>query len=256
MRRVGPSSAGWHWQALRLASGRLKRALKFSPILIAACALIFLIALVLPAIADSGEIAPPVPSTQPAPKPQPAQKSPPAATSAPATPPPASQPTSRPSLPAEYSVLQTRNIFKHGPSKPGGPGAPGGPEASFVLKGIVEAEAKFTAFIEDKNAKHVTPVGIGSAIALGKTKSINLDAIEYEAAAGGTRRIEVGRNLMGEVVPPTPPTSKPSAAPAPGGPGQPGQPGGPPQPGQPGRNGRPGGPPPGEAQPASAPITK
>jgi len=153
-------------------------------------------------------------------------------------------------------VLQTRNIFKHGPSKPGGPGAPGGPEASFVLKGIVEAEAKFTAFIEDKNARHVTPVGIGGAIALGKIKSINLDAIEYEAAAGGTRRIEVGRNLMGEVVPPTPPTSKP-AAPGPGGPGQPGQPGGgPPQPGQPGRPGRPGGPAPGEAQPASAPVAQ
>jgi translation initiation factor IF-2 len=215
--------------------------------------------------ADSGEIAPAVPSTQPAQKSKPAQNSPPAqnskpmptATSAtPTPPPPASQPTSRPSLPAEFAVLQTRNIFKHGPSKPGGPGAPGGPEASFVLKGIVEAEAKFTAFIEDKNAKHVTPVGIGGKIALGKIKSINLDAIEYEAAAGGTRRIEVGRNLMGEVVPPTPPTSKPSVAPGPGGAGQPGQPGGPPQPGQPGRNARPGGPPPGEAQPASAPTTR
>jgi hypothetical protein len=219
--------------------------------------------------ADSGEFAPPVPSTQSAQKPLPAQNSPPAQNSQPAPtaasatpmPPPTSQPTSRPSLPPEYAVLQTRNVFKHGPSKPGGPGAPGGPEASFVLKGIVEAEAKYTAFIEDKNAKSVTSVGIGGAIALGKIKSINLDAIEYEAAAGGTRRIEVGRNLMGEVVPPTPPTSKPSAAPGPGGPGQPGQPGGPPQPGQPGRGGKGGGPPPpeggsGEAQPAAAPVSK
>jgi hypothetical protein len=255
MKRIRSSSAGWHWQALRLASGRRKNAPRFSQIRKAVVLLVLLTAVVLPARADSGEIAPAVPSTQPVRKTQPVHSSPPKPTSAtPPPPPPASQPTSRPSLPAEFAVLQTRNIFKHGPSKPGGPGAPGGPEASFVLKGIVEAEAKFTAFIEDKNAKHVTPVGIGGAIALGKIKSINLDAIEYEAAAGGTRRIEVGRNLMGEVVPPTPPTSKPSAAPGPGGPGQP--PGGPPQPGQPGRNGRPGGPPPGEAQPASAPMAK
>lgn len=205
-----------------------------------ACLIVLAAAAVQLARADSGEIAPPVPSTQP---PQNSQAVPKMISAAPTPPPPpASQPTSRPSLPAEYAVLQTRNIFKHGPSKPGGPGAPGGPEASFVLKGIVEAEAKFTAFIEDKNAKSVTPVGIGGAIALGKIKSINLDAIEYEAAAGGTRRIEVGRNLMGEVVPPTPPPStKPTAAPGPGGPGQPG---GPPQPGQGGRGRKGGGPPP------------
>jgi hypothetical protein len=218
------------------------------------CLIVLLAAAVQLARADSGEIAPPVPSTQP---PQNLQAAPKAISAAP-SPPPTSQPTSRPSLPPEYAVLQTRNIFKHGPSKPGGPGAPGGPEASFVLKGIVEAEAKYTAFIEDKNAKSVTPVGIGGAIALGKIKSINLDAIEYEAAAGGTRRIEVGRNLMGEVVPPTPPPStKPTATPGPGGPGQPGQPGGPPQPGQPGRGRKGGGPPPeasGEAQPVAVPA--
>ena len=220
------STAGWHWQALRLASG-----------------LLFLAALALRATADSGDIALPVPSTQQAPKPK----------AAPA-PSPASQPASRPSLPPEFSVLQTRNIFKHGPSKPGGPGAPGGPEASFVLKGIVEAEAKYTAFIEDKGSKQVSSVGVGSAIALGKIKSINLDAIEYEASAGGTRRIEVGRNLMGEVVPPTPPPStKPTAAPGPGGPGQPG---GPPQPGQPGRGRKGGGPPPPEGGPVPVQVAE
>jgi hypothetical protein len=200
----------------------------------------------IPTAADSGDIAPVIPKPQPAPATQPAQP-------AKSQPPPTSQPTSRPTLPPEFAVLQTRNIFMHGPPKAGG--APSGPEASFVLKGIVEAEARFTAFIEDKSAKRVASVGVGGAIALGHIKSINLDAIEYEAATGGAaRRIEVGRNLMGEVVPPTPPTSKPSAAPP--GTGAPGQPGGPPQPGQPGQGRTKGGPQPpqpAEGAPVAAP---
>jgi hypothetical protein len=95
----------------------------------------------------------------------------------------------------------------------------------------------------------VTSVATGGAIAVGRIKSINLDAIEYESA-GNARRIEVGQNLNGEVVPPTP-TTKPAAGPPPGAPGAPGQPGGPP----PGRGGKPGGPPgqPPEGAPVAAP---
>ncbi|MDB5321779.1 MAG: hypothetical protein JWN40_3410 [Phycisphaerales bacterium] len=205
------------------------------------CLIALAAAMVLPARADSGDIAPVVPKPQPA---QPSQAT---------RPPPATKPASRPTLPPEFAVLQSRNVFLHGPPKAGGPGAPAGPEASFVLKGIVEAEARFTAFIEDKSAKRVASVGVGEAIALGRIKSINLDAIEYEGTGGATRRIEVGRNLMGEVVPPTPPTSKPTAAPPGGAP--PGQPGGPPQPGQPGR-GRPtkGGPQPVEGAAVAEPA--
>jgi hypothetical protein len=103
----------------------------------------------------------------------------------------------------------------------------------------------------------VASVGVGDAIALGHIKSINLDAIEYEGTGGPARRIEVGRNLMGEVVAPTPPTSKPSAGAPPGAGGPPGQPGGPPQPGeQPGGRGHPRGAPPqpGEGAPTTAPA--
>jgi hypothetical protein len=157
----------------------------------------------------------------------------------------------RPVLPGEFAILQTRNVFAHGAPKVVGPGA-GGPGANFVLKGVVEADGLFTAFIEDKSGKRVTSVASGGAIAVGRIKSINLDAIEYESA-GNARRIEVGQNLNGEVVPPTP-TTKPAAGPppgAPGVPGAPGQPGGPP----PGRGGKPGGPPgqPPEGAPVAAP---
>jgi hypothetical protein len=154
----------------------------------------------------------------------------------------------RPALPGEFAILQTRNVFAHGAPKAVGPGA-GGPGANFVLKGVVEADGQFTAFIEDKSGKRVTSVASGGAIAVGRIKSINLDAIEYESA-GNARRIEVGQNLNGEVVPPTP-TTKPAAGPPPGTPGAPGQPGGPP----PGRGGKPGGPPgqPPEGAPVAAP---
>jgi hypothetical protein len=161
---------------------------------------------------------------------------------------PATQPVARPALPVEFAILQTRNVFGHGAPKAGGPGAAGGVGANFVLKGVVEGDGRYTAFIEDKSAKRVASVATGEAIAVGRIKSINLDAIEYEAA-GNSRRIEVGQNLNGEIVPPTP-TTKPAAGPppgTPGAPGQPGQPGGPP----PGRGGKSGGPP---GQPVEAPA--
>jgi hypothetical protein len=85
--------------------------------------------------------------------------------------------------------------------------------------------------VEDLSAKKVLQVAAGQPLARGRVKAITLDAIEYEAAGGPAKRIEVGQNLMGQVVPPTP-ASKPAAGP-PGQPGAPGQPGGPPQPGAP-----------------------
>ena len=135
-------------------------------------------------------------------------------------------------LPAEFAIFQTRSPFGKGAKKP--PATAGGPEATFVLKGAVDVGGKLTAFIEDLGAKRVMQVAVGEAIARGKVKTITLDSIEYEAAGGPAKRIEVGQNLMGAVVPPTP-TSKPAGPPGP--PGAPGQPGGPPQPGAPGQPG-------------------
>lgn len=136
-------------------------------------------------------------------------------------------------LPPEFAIFQTRSPFGRGAKK--APATAGGPEATFVLKGAVDVGGRLTAFIEDLGAKRVMQVAVGEAIARGKVKTITLDSIEYEAAGGAAKRIEVGQNLMGVVVPPTP-TSKPA-----GPPGQPGQPGGPE--GVPGAPGQPGMPP-------------
>jgi hypothetical protein len=93
-----------------------------------------------------------------------------------------------------------------------------------VLKGVVEAGGRFMAFVDDKSSKHVQTLTDGATLASGRITGMSLDGIEYEAG-GSAKRIAVGQNLKGEVVPPTA-TSRPSA-PAPG-PGAPGQPGGPP----------------------------
>jgi hypothetical protein len=118
-------------------------------------------------------------------------------------------------LPQEYAILQTRNVFGHGPGH-GGKGR-GGPEAAFVFKGTVLAGKNFTAFIEDMSDKNVVQAAVGDPVARGRIKSIDLDAIQYEVA-GDSRRIEVGQNLNGEAVQPPPPTSQPSGPPATNGP--------------------------------------
>jgi hypothetical protein len=143
----------------------------------------------------------------------------------------AADPASAVALPPEFAIFQTRSPFGKGPKKP--PTTAGGPEASFVLKGAVDVGGRLTAFIEDLAAKRVMQVAVGEPVARGKVKTITLDSIEYEAAGGPAKRIEVGQNLMGVVVPPTP-TSKPAGPP--GAPGQPGGPEGAPgaAPGQPG----------------------
>jgi hypothetical protein len=153
-----------------------------------------------------------------------------------------SQPVSRPALPVEFEVLQKRNVFAHGPGR-GGPGAAAaGPEGMMVLKGVVEAGGRFIAFVEDKGSKRVETVTEGATLASGRITGMNLDGIEYQAGGSAAKRIAVGQNLRGEVVPPTP-TSKPAPpASAPGAPGMPGQPGM--QPGQP----------PGRPAPASVPV--
>jgi hypothetical protein len=180
-----------------------------------------------PAIAPTQLISPPTAATA-----MPASG--PSTTQAAAGPPGA--PPASPALPAEFTLFQARSPFTHGPKKAG---PAGGPEAGFVFRGVVENGGRFTAFIEDRNARRTAQLAVGEPIARGKVKSVTLDAMEYEAA-GSSKRIEVGQDLNGVVVPPTPPASKPAP---PGGPPQPGVP-----PGQPGPGG-PGGPPTSGPQP-------
>ncbi|HEX5245065.1 MAG TPA: hypothetical protein VFW23_17535 [Tepidisphaeraceae bacterium] len=136
---------------------------------------------------------------------------------------PATQPAKVASiLPKEFAIFEQQNPFAHGPAAPPAPAGPpqGGPEASLVFKGVMNNSGKCIAFIEDLASKHVTQVMAGQPIGRGKIKSINLDAMEFEVM-GVMRKILVGQNLDGQVVPPTPP--QPPAQP-PGGPPQGAQP--------------------------------
>jgi hypothetical protein len=146
---------------------------------------------------------------------------------------PQANPATRPSpattqssdpLPAEFAILQTRNAFSHGPGT-------GGPGATLVFRGAVKTGPGvpgLVAFIEDMTAKSWVQAQVGTLVADGRIKSIDLDAIVYEVA-GTERRIEVGQNLNGEAAPPpAPPATQPApTSPTPQAPPQP-----PPQPGQ------------------------
>lgn len=156
-------------------------------------------------------------------------------------------------LPPEYSVLQSRDPFAHqgkngpGPPGPGGPGAPGGPDTLFILRGTVGAGGDYTAFVEDTTAKRFVELPAGAPLGPGRIKRIDSDGIEFEES-GNTRRVEVGQDLAGHVVPPTPASQPAPPQPPPGE----GPPQGPPNgPGPGPRRGK-GGPPPQGAQPAQA----
>jgi hypothetical protein len=137
----------------------------------------------------------------------------------------ATQPATRIALPPEFAIFQTRNAFAHG--KGGANAGPAGPEAAFILRGVVQAEDRLIAFVEDKAGNRVIEVTAGQAIARGKVVAVNLDGFEYQGV-GSAKQIKVGQDLSGQVAAPTP-TSKPvSAKPAPGeGPPSGEQPGGP-----------------------------
>lgn len=143
----------------------------------------------------------------------------------------ATQAATRPAiaLPPEFAIFQTRNAFAHGKSA-GGAG-PSGPEAGFILRGVVQAEDRLIAFVEDKSANRVTEITAGQSIARGKIAAVTIDGVEYQGG-GAAKEIKVGQDLNGQVAPPSP-TSKPAAPqPAPG-PGEEPAPGNETQPGPP-----------------------
>lgn len=111
------------------------------------------------------------------------------------------------SLPPEFVIFQTRNAFAYG--KGAVNAGPSGPEAGFILRGVVQAEDRLIAFVEDKSANRVTEITTGQPIARGKIIAVTLDGFEYQTT-GSARQIKVGQDLNGQAAPPTP-TSKPAA---------------------------------------------
>ncbi len=184
-----------------------------------------------------------VPATQPSPPPniptpQAVEKAPIVRQARPTT-----GPSSRPAnpsaaaLPKEFAIFEKQNPFAHGPP-PQLASAQMGPESNLVLKGVMDTSGTCVAFIEDTASKHVMQVSSGQPVGRGRLKMVSLDAVEYEAM-GNAKKIMVGQNFNGQVVPPTPATQPAGPQPPPGAPG-PGQgpppgPGGPqPMPGRPG----------------------
>lgn len=180
------------------------------------------------------------------------------------TPPPQTQPSTRPAAPAapappmppNYLVLMARSIFAKGHPGQAGPAGPPGidistPEGRTALRGVALEDGTFTAFFEDLMSHQYTQAKQGMPVATGRVKKISLDGLDYDGG-GSMRHVAVGQNLMGIIVPPPPPPAPP---PGTGPPGQPGPPG-PPGPGGPPPEGMPTpGPPPG-AQAQKAALRK
>jgi len=155
----------------------------------------------------------------------------------------ATQPAPGIILPPEFAIFQTRNAFAHGKSAAGA--GPSGPEAGFILRGVVQAEDRLIAFVEDKSANRVTEITAGQSIARGRITAVTIDGVEYQGG-GAAKQIRVGQDLNGQIAPPSP-TSKPAApqlgpgpgeGPAPGNEIQPGPPSDQPMPVHPGKRQR------------------
>jgi len=106
---------------------------------------------------------------------------------------------------ARYEIILTRNIFSRQRVSPRQrefeeqerpPQVMPNPESYFRLKGIVQEDGVFIAFIEDTRSSSVLRLRQGQSVARGIVKSLTLDSIEYEFA-DKTVLVELGRDLEG-----------------------------------------------------------
>lgn len=105
----------------------------------------------------------------------------------------------------DYKVIVERNIFSRNRGRPprrrdntGEPKeviAPN-PESYFVLKGIVQQDKEYIAFLEETQSGKMIRAKIGDKIARGTLKGLTLDYIEFELNSN-TMRIQIGNNLEG-----------------------------------------------------------
>jgi len=70
------------------------------------------------------------------------------------------------------------------------------PESYLLLKGIVQEDGQFIAFLEDTRSSTVLKVRQGDPVARGAVKSLTLDSIEYEFAEE-TTTVHIGQDLEG-----------------------------------------------------------
>ena len=110
-------------------------------------------------------------------------------------------------LPKSYRVLLSRSVFAANGKPDAEANAPASaptPESLLALKGVVQDDQKFTAFVENVPQKRVIQLKVGDAIARGRIVAITLHELQYES--GGRRtRVAIGQALSG-----ISPTTQPS----------------------------------------------
>ncbi len=88
---------------------------------------------------------------------------------------------------AKYNLILDRNIFsrtRQGPQperkEDDRPRPALNPESYFLLKGVVQEDNQFLAFVEDKRTGTVLRLREGDTVARGLVKSLNLDGLQYQ----------------------------------------------------------------------------
>ncbi len=120
---------------------------------------------------------------------------------------------------AAYNVISQRNIFSRQriPYRPRDRSETPvvvvpNPETHFVLKGLVQENNQFIAFIEDTQAGGVLQLRQGDKVARGAIKTLNLDALEYQLE-DKTISVKLGCDLEGTRAPVTVVVEEPQVAP-------------------------------------------
>jgi hypothetical protein len=88
---------------------------------------------------------------------------------------------------AKYNIILDRNMFSRQrvPSRPQEvvaerPRVMPNPESYFLLKGVVQENSQFIAFVEDKQTGSVLRLREGDRVARGTVKSLTLDGLQYQ----------------------------------------------------------------------------
>jgi hypothetical protein len=118
-----------------------------------------------------------------------------------------------------YRLILSRNIFARDrqaasfPSRFPREFAPRTGDQNLVLRGTVLQGPDRLAFFEDVRTEDCTEAAVGQAIGGGTLTWVGLDSVEYRAAAGPVRQIQIGEDLSGQPAASVA-SSQPSSGPA------------------------------------------
>ena len=111
--------------------------------------------------------------------------------------------TNRPEQWAKYNIILDRNMFSRQrvPSRPQEvaveqPKVVPNPESYLLLKGVVQEDNQFIAFVEDKRTGTVLRLREGDTVARGTVKSLTLDGLQYQFQ-DKTIPVSMGSDLEG-----------------------------------------------------------